>query len=289
MKTAKTTKKHLIQLTISIILLGSLWGALPAWGQAGSVGTPGESIKNEPNDLTEQLNAVLTEVTGKSVQCSLDGGKSWRSAKTQLELPISAMIRTGFASSCEVSFHGNTVVQVEPLSSMRIADYLGDKLKTREKVDVSLHYGAVRCGVEKGRIRSNTQIITPVSTLGIRGTKTRVEYSRGTAQCQLAVLKDGPADATSWKGRYELNEGMKTDKNLSRHLKMAIFDRTVYVSGNPALGDVTDVEAEVMSQVSSAVDLVDDQAGWLGDSGQESSGDNSGDCTDGECDPGPQY
>ena len=288
MKTAKTTKTHLVKLTCSIILLGCLWGALPAWGQAGAVGAPGDSIKNEPNDLTEQRNAVITEVIGKSVQCSLDGGKSWRSAKGKMELPKSAMIRTGFASSCEVSFQGNTVVQVEPLSSMRIADYLGNKSKTREKVDVNLHYGAVRCGVEKGRIRSNTQIITPVSTLGIRGTQTRVVHLRGAGQSMLAVTKDGPADAMSWKGRYELREGMKTDNQLSRHLKTAIFDRTVFVSGNPALGDVTDVEAEVMSQVSSVVDLVDDRADWRGDSGQSSSDDNS-DCTDGECDPGPQH
>ena len=283
MKMAETTKKHLIRMIGLIILLGCLWGTLPAWGQAG--GVSGQSVKNEPNELTEQLQAVITEVTGKSVQCSMDGGKSWQSAKAKLELPRSAMIRTGFASSCEVSFHGNTVVQVEPLSSMRIADYLGDKLKTREKVNVNLHYGAVRCGVEKGRIRSNTQIITPVSTLAIRGTRTRVEHLRGAGQSMLAVLKDGPADATSWKGRYELSEGMRTDNKLSRHLKTAIFGRTVYMSGSPALGDVTDTEAEVMSQVTGVGDLFEKRIDFI----EGLRDDYNGGCTDGECDPGPQY
>ncbi|MBN2375487.1 MAG: FecR domain-containing protein [Sedimentisphaerales bacterium] len=285
MKTAEATEKRLIRMAGLIVLLGCLWGTLPAWGQAGGAGGPVRSGKNEPNDLTEQLQAVITEVSGKSVQCSLDGGKSWSSAQAKFELPRSAMIRTGFASSCEVSFQGNTVVQVEPLSSMRIADYLGDKLQTREKVDVNLHYGAVRCGVEKGRIRSNTQIITPVSTLAIRGTRTRVEHFRGTGQSILAVLKDGPADATSWKGRYQLSEGMRTDNKLSRYLKTAIIGRTVYMSGNPALGDVTDVEAEVASQVTGVADLFEKRIDFI----EGLRGDYNGGCTDGECDPGPKY
>lgn len=259
------------------------WAATAASGPGYGIQS---SVTPDPNALTEQLNVVITEVTGNSVQFSRDGGESWQRAVKEIILLPNAMVRTGFAGGCEISFRGNTIIQIEAFSSVRIADYMGNKMDTREKIDVNLHYGAVRCGVMKGRISSDTRITTPVSILGIRGTRTRVEYDRGTEQCQLAVLKDGPADAMTWEGRYRLNEGMKTDNKLSRYLKTAILDRTVFVGGSVALGDISEDEAEIISGKVGAVDPVEESFGQLPPS-HESGGGNGSECTDGECDPGP--
>ena len=207
-----------------------------------------------PQLMTLQpLDAVISEVTGKSVQVSLDG-KTWQPARKGQALGRGAAIRTGFASSCEVDFGDHSVLQILALSSVSIADYAG-AINVEERVQANLQYGALRCGVEKGRVQTDTKISTPISTLSIRGTYIYVEYDPGTRRCKLKVDEDGPALASTFTkdcfglaldGNYLLNEGMYTDCCLSRFLKLAIFDRTVWVTGNYALGDITDEEANAL-------------------------------------------
>ena len=200
------------------------------------------------------LKAVVTKVTGASVQFSPKTGAPWQKAKVGDKLAMDATVRTGFASGCELNFGEHTVVQIEALSAVRIADYSRVSDDT-ESVDANVQYGAVRCGVEKGRIKAETKISTPVSTLSIRGTLVYVEFDRGTRNCLLRVDEDGPAMAygngecedcekdnspkiPSQVG-YILEEGMRTDCSLSRYLRTAIFDRNLLVTG-----DSMEVESE---------------------------------------------
>ena len=271
---------------------------LAAMGEApiksGSAGLAPPNAAVDPNGPMHQLEAEIKSVTGKSVQYSIEGSDDWQAAKVGVKLSKDAVVRTGFASSCEMSFRGNTIIKVEALSSVRIADYLGRE--DAEVVRANLQYGAVRCGVEKGRVKSDTKISTPVAVLAIRGTITKVEYDRGTGQCNLGVLKGGLADVFSRKGRYVLAPGMKTDADLSRHLQSAIFGRSVFVTGNRAIGDLCDVEAKKMSEIVGAVDLFDGQGvgsssqeerSFIIDEGGQDDDDGCDPCPDGECDPGP--
>lgn len=227
----------------------------------------------------QALQAVVTEVKGKNVQLSLDEGKSWQGAAKGVKLGQGSLVRTGFASRCEVSFAGHSVVQVEPLSSLRVADYAGTASK--QKVRAHLRYGAVRCGVEKGRIKTDTKISTPVSTLSIRGTLVYVEYDAGRRRCLLRVDEDGPALASrvGRRGRpcpdgepceeatektdpdqatagaaYVLDEGMHTDCSLSRYLELAVFERKVWITGNYSTGGVSDREAGAIVYESGTLD-----------------------------------
>ncbi|KPK74274.1 MAG: hypothetical protein AMJ79_14580 [Phycisphaerae bacterium SM23_30] len=204
--------------------------------------------------IDQPLDAIVSNVTGRNVQVSLDQGKTWQPARKGQALTRGAAVRTGFASSCEINFGDHSILQILALSSVSIADYAGI-MNVEEKVQANLQYGAVRCGVEKGRIKTDTKISTPVSTLSVRGTFIYVEYDPGTRRCLLKVDEDGPAVASTFTrdcfglaldGYYLLNEGMKTDCCLSRFLKLAIFERTVWVTGNYALGDITDEEAHAM-------------------------------------------
>ncbi|MCP4711539.1 MAG: hypothetical protein GY869_23215 [Planctomycetes bacterium] len=199
----------------------------------------------------QQLDAIISNMTGTAVQVSLDEGKTWQAAKQGMALSKGAAVRTGFASTCEINFGDHSILQIMALSSVSITEYAGSS-QTTEKVQTNLQYGAVRCGVEKGRVETDTKISTPVSTLSIRGTFIYVEYDPGTRRCTLKVDEDGPAVASTFTrdcfglsmyGDYMLNEGMKTDCCLSRFLKLAIFERTVWVTGNLAVGDITDAES----------------------------------------------
>ncbi|MBN1845866.1 MAG: FecR domain-containing protein [Sedimentisphaerales bacterium] len=219
------------------------------------------------------LKAIITKVTGKTVQYSPDGGKNWKPAQQGTELGRGALVRTGFGGGCELSFGSHSVLIIQALSSVRVADYLG--IQGKEIVRANLQYGALRCGVEKGSIQADTRISTPVSTLSIRGTMVYVSYDAGVRSCMLGVDKDGPAMAqvfsdgccgdgptVDWSGGqlgegrdpneilmaggnlYELYEGMRTDCTLSRDLRLAIFDRAVFVTGDYTAGAVSAAESE---------------------------------------------
>ncbi len=230
--------------------------------------------KDKPEKPIQQFFAYVTEVHGKHVQVSADQGRTWQAVQRGMKLSANARLRSGFASHCQVNFGGHSVVQLEPLSSMRLSDYSGrdDSRRVRTK----LHYGAVRCGVERGRLKVATEIATPVSTLSIRGTLVYVEYDPGMRTCLLKVDEDGPALARAAAigrgpclGRdcaqndvdnalhnqqstdplYELNAPMYTDCVLSRYLKLAVFERQTWAVGNYLLGDLSDAEADSIAML----------------------------------------
>ncbi len=269
----------------TVVLFAVLAGCLitgAAWGQEkpASAADP-----NAPAAAGQtQQEAEITLVTGEHVQYTLDN-VNWLPAKTGVKLPNEAAVRTGFASTCEISFRGHTVLRVEDLSSVRIAEYLASE--KQETVRTNLHYGAVRCGVEEGRVKSDTQISTPVALLAIRGTVTQVEYDRGTAQCRLGVLSGGPADAISRRGRYPLQAGMNTNNQLNRYLQTAITERFVSVTGNVALGGLTPDEARVLAQLAGSSLLQNDDSLSLLGRARDLSIIRDILCPGGECDPGP--
>jgi len=227
-----------------------------------------------PSGKSKTLKAVVTKVSGKHVQYSVDKGKNWKPLQLGVELGKGGLIRTGFGSGCELSFGGHSVLIIQALSSVRVADYVG--IQGKEIVRARLHYGALRCGVEKGRIEADTRISTPISTLSIRGTKVFVSYDAGIQSCMLGVDEDGPATARvygagccgpgeteeeytqfaddpnqevpGFSSDYALYEGMRTDCMLSRDLRLAEFDRMVWVTGNYLVGDISTTEAESILQ-----------------------------------------
>jgi hypothetical protein len=242
----------------------------------------------QARDAASTGQAKITEVTGKHVQYSLDGGKTWQAAQKGVKLNQGDSIRTGFASSCELSFAAHTVVQIQPLSAIKVSEYTSTV--SSAKVQTNLHYGAVRCGVMKGRIKADTRISTPVSTLSIRGTLVSVDYDPGTRQCMLRVDEDGPALASTFGAgckdcqkrryvetdpnqlstrQYELVEGMHTDCTLSRYLKLAIFERAVWVTGNYELAGVTGQEADATGYIEGVIDPTDGALQYSDDRNRE--------------------
>lgn len=228
-------------------------------------GTSGGATEDRSSSIS--LEAQITEVSGKHVQFSRDGGKTWQMAKKGVKLTRTDSVRTGFASRCELSFADHTVAQIQPLSAFKVSEYTATV--NSAKVRANLYYGAVRCGVVRGRIKADVRISTPVSTLSIRGTLVSVEYDPGTQLCMMRVDEDGPALAAAaavsergcrncpdriatkdpnqiYRRQYELVEGMNTDCELSRYLELAIFERAVWVTGSYEVGDVTTEEAEAI-------------------------------------------
>ncbi len=202
-----------------------------------------------PTKAVKKYKAVINKVTGRAVQVNLDG-KKWQVAKKDMQLPAKAQVRTGFGSSCELVFGKHTIVQVKPVSSIKLSEYSGTGKK--QKVQTNLQYGAVRCGVEHGGVEADTSIRTPVSTLSIRGTWAEVEYDRGLDRDRHYVSEGGPVvvrsnshgfTGSTGKRQYTLNAGKRTTNTMIRSLTIAISGRTIFTGGNPFIGGATRNEA----------------------------------------------
>ena len=257
----KNNKRNLLAWFAMIGLLV----AAPTWAQeemtaAGPEATAA-AITAEPS---ETMQAEVLDVKGEHTQYSTDGGETWEQLTVGLMLDLDAQVRTGFASGCSLQFGEHSTVEVQALSSVRIADYT----LTHDAVEHSrtmVQYGAVRCGVERGRVKADTQISTPVSTLAIRGTWVYVAYAPGVPGCNMWVEHDGPAWAYShpwgagglWKKlpnkRYRLYEGMRTDYMLTRHGDTVARERTVWVEGNADLGAISKTEEKMVARIAGAL------------------------------------
>ena len=271
--------------------------------------------QTDPNAValtTAEYVAKILSVKGK-VQYSQEG-VTWQPAKVAAQLSKEAQVRTGFGSTCELSFGENSTLEVAALSSVKMADYASGN--GQERARANLQYGAVRCGVSKGQIKSNTSIVTPVSTLSIRGTIVTVEFDAGTRQLMMRVDMDGPAiaslplaalpggqpgpsmqfvaEAAEAVGKvYELQEGMQTNGTLDSYLNLTMLERTSWGSGNYALGDITQLEKDAIVYQAGGVSL--NPAGGALQYGQTPSSfsgfhrpddddDDSGGCPWGPCD-----
>ena len=242
----------LVVTGLGIFPVGSAWAA----DEPAAVATGA----NDQAEAGVAGEADVTEIKGKHVQASADGGKTWKAIKKGDKLGVDALVRTGFGCECKLKFGDHSILDIKALSSVRLADY--KKAETSEKVRPHLQYGAVRCGVEKGRIKADAKISTPVSTLSIRGTVVYVEYDPGTLRCRLRVDEHGPAvagriplgtftlnEAVDGTGgqQYVLQEGTGTNENLGRDLESQIMDRTVWVTGSYEVGGVSELEAGILA------------------------------------------
>lgn len=224
----------------------------------------GNDIKGQPKEETGdsvrpdkvvELEANISRVVGKHVQVTTDGGQTWNSAQVDDKLGRNGAVRTGFASGCDVRFGEHSLVEVKALSSMRVADYL--RADNGEVVRASVRYGAIRCGVDQSRVKTDTRISTPVSTLGIRGTVVAMTYDPSLGKVDYMLAEHGPAIVKAFVGGvpdgpgYVLEEGMQTDQSLTRSLDKAIEGRVVWLSGSPSTGGISKAEGAFLTHIGS--------------------------------------
>ncbi|MBN1435912.1 MAG: FecR domain-containing protein [Sedimentisphaerales bacterium] len=250
---------------------------------------PEPTVNTEPettmepviSTLPEGVAGVIIEVNGEHAQYTTDG-ENWQPAQVNAQLTVNSSVRTGFNSNCSVQMGNNSVIRVEPISSLKMADYVADA--GQETVRANLQYGAVRCGVSHSNITTDTAISTPVSTLSIRGTDIYAEYDPGTRQVSFRVDHDGPGlvipqgggplqfqastpgDSQTAGRTYQLEEGMGTDGDLSRHLGLETQERTSWGGPNGQMGDISQLEAlAIVFQNGGSINPTDGFEQFLGD------------------------
>jgi hypothetical protein len=156
----------------------------------------GEAAKTVPAPAA--VACTVMSVT-RTVRWRASAEASWQDMAVGDRLSQGADICTGLRSSCRLEFgDAASVVDVEPMTVVRIGEYEtdGEKVRTR----LYLKQGTVQADVEKARFQSDFAIVSPEVTLAVRGTRGIQfrHYHDTGAHCSL--LESGRIQATQHRG-----------------------------------------------------------------------------------------
>lgn len=112
-------------------------------------------------------NAVVSSFNGK-VEVKLTPNSSWEPVSVNMEIPVGAVISTGFNSSAVLDL-GTSTIQVKALTRMKIEELVASQQKL--STDLFLNFGNISADVEPQEdIEHNFTLKSPISTAAVRGT-----------------------------------------------------------------------------------------------------------------------
>ncbi len=125
-------------------------------------------VADPPNAApVPDLEATVKEVHG-TVEWRPSPEDPWQAATVGQTLPAGADVRTGFRARIVLDLV-DSLVQIDPLTVARVAELRpsGDTVRTR----IHLKVGRTQSVVEKDRMKSDFAIVTPSTTLSVKGTR----------------------------------------------------------------------------------------------------------------------
>lgn len=245
--------KPLCVMTSVAICLGLSIGA----GSAVAQDVPAAEVKVQVNApgiqaLRYQVNDVQGRVKVARIGAEPANEKAWRQIVKGELLGPGLQIRTFFRSKLKLVAYPSdppTVMLIERSTLMSISELRFEKNDKGEKTAKSrlgLGYGAIRCGVDEGRVRSDMEIAMPGATLSKKGTDIfRVWVygqrwgmslsSLGRGQIQaIQNLRSGLAGQRSnlFGGLRTRNlfPGQSVTDRMLRTIETTVFDRTVNIN-----------------------------------------------------------
>ncbi len=154
------------------------YNACISWceGNKKCMGCNTTSIQDMVNPDSDFADLVITiESLEGDVEIQRDGTDIYIAAKVGDKLYPGDIISTGFESEAFIRFKDIAVMTVKEMTSFSINQFIieGNIAKT----SVNLRLGSLRTDVKvERRMRASFQIVTPTSTVGVRGTEFEVIY-----------------------------------------------------------------------------------------------------------------
>jgi len=118
----------------------------------------------------------------------------WTAVEVGMMLSADVQIMTGLRGFVQLSFDGETFVEIERLSLVRIDQYV--RSASEQTIRIDLRYGAVHGGSTELRFRSNLTVASPVATMAKRGTDGwRFASEAQTGRFQISLARHGLVEA----------------------------------------------------------------------------------------------
>jgi hypothetical protein len=182
-------------ISLAVIVVAGLFAAQFASAQTAP---STESVAGAPSTqpASGAMKVYITEVKGL-VQVRDGEADAWRAAKAQMIISQGAELRTGPHSSVTCVIPPDQTFTLDRLGTVRVEEAArhGDKITT----DLIMKYGRTRYDIEAAGLEHEASIISPSSTLAVRGTN--------------VSLYDQPPfipEAVSYTGRAAFTNGKNT-------------------------------------------------------------------------------
>lgn len=216
---------------VAAIAVVGLCGELSAQTTRPAGGVPATQPATQP--AMQATAAEVVDVQGQA-NCSLlqaDGtyGEK-RTIKKGDRLSAGTKIQTRFRSYVVLSFGGDTVVKIDPLTEASVDQYLQSS-EARDVV-LGLGHGMVRGGSVAPTLRSEMAIVTPTATLTKRGTfEFGLRYEAGTGRYMAYLTQEGLVDVLNrtTRVRRTLEPNQFVTQAMVRWVQTAVFSRWVSV------------------------------------------------------------
>ncbi len=138
---------------------------------AATVAYPAPTTSTGP---TSQMSPMLISITGVEgmVQVREAADKPWQKAKEGMTVTEGAEFRTGPKSAVRCFLPPDQTITLDRLGTIKLMQALrdGNVVKTR----VGMPYGRTRYDIEEAGIEHQSELVSPSSTLAIRGTKVSI-------------------------------------------------------------------------------------------------------------------
>ncbi|HEY7119280.1 MAG TPA: hypothetical protein VH475_22005 [Tepidisphaeraceae bacterium] len=134
------------------------------------------TLRDEPNAAPATSQAAILPITVTGVEGNVqvrDGAdKPWRHAAVGMTVTEGAEFRTGPHSAVRVLIPPDQTITLDRLGVIKLMQVLrqGDTIKTR----VGMPFGRTRYDIEEAGLEHQSELVSPSSTLAIRGTKVSI-------------------------------------------------------------------------------------------------------------------
>ncbi|MFP4353770.1 MAG: FecR domain-containing protein [Phycisphaerae bacterium] len=222
-------------LTIFALIL-SLWAAtLSAEGQDDQADQGNQDQQDQQNQQDPDAGVKVTSVTGSAefAVVTADQDPTWKPVEAQANLPVDAVIRTGFRTKVVLQFPDGSTVTIDRATKVGIS-----KLKSsggRGQTQIGIKYGVIRAEVKEGQKQGDFEVVTPVATLSVAGSKAEIGYS--IDNCMGVKVQKG-----DWQIQKHCSVTVVSDREwgdcyLTNYLDLVDYYRDSYMADGLGLSE----------------------------------------------------
>lgn len=189
------TSKRIVSAILAIFVFSIF---VPVFAQEGKV--------------TENLEVTIEKIDG-DVEVKFLGQQDYVQGEVGMKLHKGDYLATGFESECIVRFEKVATMTVKQMTNFAIAQFFYDG--NLAKTAINLRMGEVTTSVkpEKG-VKASFNIVTPTSTVGVRGTENTVTADPGfgtdvfgiSGTTQVTSIETGQSQAVTKDDQVSVNE-----------------------------------------------------------------------------------
>jgi hypothetical protein len=217
---------------ITLLLILALAVSIAPAQEADEAPAPAE--KPEVSQ-TPFAKVVSTSGPAEYATARPEGEPDWKKLEANLELPATALIRTGFRAKVVLEFSDGSKVEIRRGTMVGLRRLAQGPEKQEGTTQIGVKYGTIRAEVAKKQTAQNVEVSTPVASLTVGGSEATISYS--VDKCMTIQAEEGTWRVKRGCRSRKITAGDETDCSLTPGIVLKLYRRDSYMGGPLGLTD----------------------------------------------------